>query len=141
MVFQPSEPTSSPTVEWRGTFDSGELNVLHAECFDHRLLDDDWWGQVNRHSLGWVCMRVSGSLIGFVNVAWDGGVHAFLLDTLVTPAMRRRGYGTMIVEKAVRHAKASGCEWLHVDFEPHLRTFYYDACRFQLTGAGLIHLR
>ena len=28
-------------------------------------------------------------LIGFVNVAWDGGIHAFILDTCVHPDLRR----------------------------------------------------
>ncbi|WP_443075526.1 hypothetical protein [Streptomyces sp. NBC_01483] len=30
--------------------------------------------------LGWVCAWEDGSLIGFVNVVWDGGVHAFILE-------------------------------------------------------------
>ena len=48
------------------------------------MLDIDWRAQVERHSLGWVCATDGGgSLVGFVNVAWDGGVHAFVLDTLV----------------------------------------------------------
>lgn len=38
--------------------------------------------------MGWVCGRQSGRLVGFVNVAWDGAVHAFILDTLVTTDMR-----------------------------------------------------
>ena len=33
------------THEWRGDFDNAELNALHAEAFDHRLLDDDWKAQ------------------------------------------------------------------------------------------------
>ncbi|MEV4123944.1 carboxylesterase family protein [Nocardia sp. NPDC049707] len=32
-----------------------------------------------------------GLLIGFVNVAWDGADHAFLLDTKVRPEHRHRG--------------------------------------------------
>lgn len=128
-------------VEWRGAFGNPEVNALHAECFGHRLLEDDWWGQVNRFSLGWVCVRLTGRLVGFVNVAWDGGVHAFLLDTMVATALRRRGYAARLVAEAVRHAGASGCEWLHVDFEPHLRAFYHEACGFTPTDAGLIALR
>jgi GNAT superfamily N-acetyltransferase len=85
---------------WRGPFTNAELNALHAEGFGHRLLDDDWQGKVNRHSLGWVCAREDGQLAGFVNVAWDGGVHAFLLDTLVTARVRRRGVGTKLVAVA-----------------------------------------
>jgi hypothetical protein len=38
---------------WRGLLSSAELNVLHAEGFDHDLLDWDWRGQAERHSLGW----------------------------------------------------------------------------------------
>jgi len=69
---------------WRGSFTNAELNALHAEGFDHKVLDDDWVAQVSQHSLGWVCARDSEGLAGFVNVPWDGGVHAFVLDTLVT---------------------------------------------------------
>jgi len=140
-----SEPPAQPTVadaipEWRGRFENHELNALHAECFDHGVLDDDWWGQVNRHSLGWVCLRSSGDLVGFVNVAWDGGVHAFLLDTLVTASMRRRGFASLIVQEAAGRARAANCEWLHVDFDAHLRDFYFGACGFRPTDAGLIQL-
>jgi len=35
------------------------------------------------------------------DVAWDGGVHAFLLDMLIAPALRRGGFATMIVQEAV----------------------------------------
>ncbi|MGH3156761.1 MAG: GNAT family N-acetyltransferase [Streptosporangiaceae bacterium] len=41
--------------------------------------------------MGWVCARESGRLVGFVNVAWDGGEHAFILDTVVSAAARRGG--------------------------------------------------
>jgi GNAT superfamily N-acetyltransferase len=126
--------------EWRGEFDSPEVNLLHAEGFGHDLLDDDWRRQVERHSLGWVCARESGTLVGFVNVAWDGAIHAFLLDTLVTTRLRRRGVGRELVGVAISQARAAGCEWLHVDFEDELRAFYFDACGFAPTNAGLIEL-
>ena len=35
---------------------------------------------------------------------------------------------------------AAGCEWLFVDFGPELAPFYFDACGFTHTEAGLIHL-
>ena len=125
---------------WRGAFTSAELNVLHAEGFEHDLLDWDWRGQVERHSLGWVTAREDAELVGFVNVAWDGGSHAFVLDPLVPVRARRRGIGVELVKVAEREARAAGCEWLHVDFEDHLRTFYFDACGFVPTNAGLIEL-
>lgn len=129
------------TYDWRGPFDNGEVNVLHEEGFGHPPVGDDWWAQVNRHSLGWVCARRDGRLVGFVNVAWDGAMHAFLLDTLVTAGERRGGVGTELVAVATRNCRAAGCEWLHVDFGDHLRTFYFDACKFEPTNGGLIPLR
>jgi len=80
-----------------------------------------------------------GRLIGFVNVAWDGGIHAFILDTSVHPDLRRQGIATELVMEAVRVARERGAEWLHVDFEPHVRGFYR-ACGFRPTEAGLIRL-
>lgn len=126
--------------EWRGGFDNAEVNRLHAEGFEHPVLDLDWLAQVHRHSLGWVCARSAGALVGFVNVAWDGGVHAFVLDTVVAVALRSRGIGRELVAVAARESGAAGCEWLHVDFEPHLRSFYFDGCGFTATDAGLIAL-
>jgi hypothetical protein len=44
--------------------------------------------------------------------------------------------------KAVRAgARDAGCEWLHVDFDDDLRSFYYDACGFQPSNAGLMSLQ
>ncbi|MER5321285.1 GNAT family N-acetyltransferase [Streptosporangium roseum] len=126
--------------EWRGHFDNTAVNALHAEGFGHAPLKDDWWAQVNRHSLGWVCAKENGELVGFVNVAWDGAVHAFILDTLVTGRARRHGVGTGLVAVAVREARAAKCEWLHVDFDDDLKDFYFGACGFQPTHAGLIAL-
>jgi GNAT superfamily N-acetyltransferase len=129
--------------EWRGQFTSAEANSLHAECFEHRVLSDgewDWRGQVERHSLGWVCARDGAELVGFVNGARDGVVHAYVLDTTVAAGVRRHGVGTRLVEVAVERSRAAGCEWLHVDFADHLRGFYLDACGFTPTNAGLIQL-
>lgn len=129
------------TYHWRGPFGNDELNALHAECFGHQITSDDWQAQLARHSLGWACAREATGLAGFVNVAWNGGDHAFILDTIVTATARRRGVGTGLVELAVRESRAAGCDWLHVDFEDHLRPFYFGSCGFVPTNAGLIALR
>ncbi|MFF7453153.1 GNAT family N-acetyltransferase [Kitasatospora sp. NPDC008115] len=131
---------------WRGGFTDRELDTLHAAAFGDTVDADrpptPWRARLERHSLGWVCARPApdGPLLGFVNVLWDGGVHAFLLDTAVDPAARRRGTGTRLVATAADNARAAGCDWLHVDFEPHLRGYYLDACGFRATDAGLIRL-
>ena len=126
------------TCEWRGEFDNADVNVLHAEGFQHRYFDIDWHAQVHRHSLGWVCARDEGVLVGFVNLAWDGGVHAFVLDTVVAERARRSGTGSAMVAVAVDRARAAGCEWVHVDFDDHLSEFYFRSCGFTPTLAGLI---
>jgi ribosomal protein S18 acetylase RimI-like enzyme len=126
--------------EWRGEFDNRELNTLHAEAFAHAILDIDWTSQVKAHSLGWVTARDAGELIGFVNVAWDGDIHAFILDTIVSAKRRRQGIGKQLIAVAEAEARAAGCEWLHVDFEEEYRPFYLDACGFESTPAGLMAL-
>jgi GNAT superfamily N-acetyltransferase len=127
--------------EWRASFANADLNTLHAQGFTHAVLDTDWRSQVERHSLGWVCAFEVARLIGFVNVAWDGGVHAFIVDTLVAPERRHAGVGRGLLEVALRESRGAGCEWLHVDFEEDLREFYVGACGFAPTPAGLIALR
>ena len=126
--------------EWRGEFINDSLNALHAEGFEHRPHNDDWITQLHSQSLGWVCAYDGDDLVGFVNVAWDGAFHAFVLDTLVSTQLQRHGIGTQLVTIAVAHARTAGCEWLHVDFDPELRDFYFKACGFEPTDAGLIAL-
>jgi len=128
------------TYHWRGDFENAEVNALHAEGFGHRVVDDDRRGQVERHSLGWVCARDGDELVGFVNVPWDGGVHAFILDTLVRARARRQGIGTRMIALAADEARAAGCEWLHADFDAELSSFYFESCGFAPTPAGLIAL-
>ena len=131
------------TYEWRGSFDNDELNELHAEAFETRVFtaqEWDWVSQTAIRSLGWVTARSEGVLVGFVNVPWDGLVHAWLQDTMVAMSARGHDVGTGVVAVAREHAKAAGCQWLHVDFDDHLKSFYFDACGFRPTSAGLIHL-
>ena len=125
---------------WRGEFTNEEVNRLHAEAFRHRMLADDWWAQVNRHSLGWVCAKDGAALVGFVNVAWDGAIHAFILDTIVASTHRRAGIARQMLLICTAEARNARCEWLHVDFEPYLRPLYFDSAGFTATHAGLIKL-
>jgi len=134
------------TYQWRGAFTNAEVNALHAEAFETPVFDEsewDWTGLVHRHSLGWVVARDGADLAdlaGFVNVLWDGLVHAWLQDVMVAAKARGQGIGTALVGHARVGAKAAGCEYLHVDFEDHLSGFYYDACGFTPAKAGLITL-
>ena len=127
--------------EWRGQLSDAEMvDLVRAHGGDPEALG--WWDRVRPRSLGWVTAREpGGTLVGFVNVAWDGGRHAFLLDPKVRTTHQRQGIATQLVEVAVREARAARCEWLHVDFSEELAPFYFDACGFEPTSAGLIHLR
>ncbi|HEX6682024.1 MAG TPA: GNAT family N-acetyltransferase [Candidatus Limnocylindrales bacterium] len=127
---------------WRGPFDSAEVEVLHANGFGSAPASSfDWRAQAERHSLGWVCARLSGKLVGWVNIAWDGSSHAFILDTVVAKELQRQGVGAALVAEAARGAAAAGCRWMHVDFEEHLSGFYLGACGFRPTKAGLLKLQ
>ncbi|MVA79353.1 GNAT family N-acetyltransferase [Agrobacterium vitis] len=115
-----------------------ELNLLWLKA----------WGSPDRKEFATVLLRslthigayADDRLIGFVNVAWDGGVHAFILDTCVDPIVQRQGIATRMVFAATNVARERGAKWLHVDFQPHLTSFYRN-CGFRHTEAGLMELK
>ena len=88
-----------------------------------------WPEQLERHSLTRVQAFVHGQLVGFVNVCWDGGSHAFVLDTVVDGAgsWRRPGPNHQLVHSAVPRPNGS-------QPTPHLAG--WTAC-----GVGLALLR
>ncbi len=111
-------------------------HLFEAAWPDHS--DCDFQPILSR-SLAYLCAWDDTALIGFVNLAWDGGIHAFLLDTTVHPAYRRRGIGQSLVRQACATARDHGITWVHVDFEDQLADFYY-GCGFQSSGAGVLNL-
>jgi len=116
-----------------------ELESLFADAWPEKERKCDYFPVLSR-SLGYVCAYLQDVLVGFVNVAWDGGDHAFLLDLAVRSRARRQGIGSELARQAIELARSSEAEWLHVDFEPHLESFYRK-CGFTRTKAGLINLR
>jgi GNAT superfamily N-acetyltransferase len=122
--------------------DNEALNALWAASWPEHIARD--FGPVLRQSLAYVCAYDERgpdlALIGYVNLAWDGGVHAFLLDPTVHPAYRRRGIGTELVRCAAAVARKRGIHWLHVDYVAELERFYR-GCGFRHTEAGLIDLQ
>ena len=128
---------------WRGDFDNLEVNELHAEAFETRVFDEsewNWTSLVQAHSLGWATARSAGQLVGFANVVWDGSVHAWIQDVMVSAQARHQGIGMSLVATAAQGARDAGCEWLHVDFEDDLGPFYVGACGFTPASAGLMRL-
>jgi hypothetical protein len=74
---------------WRGAITDAEMVALVQAHSGHAVAG--WWDQVRPHSLGWVTARLrGGARVGFVNVAWDGGDHAFRrlhVDPRLAPAL------------------------------------------------------
>ena len=121
--------------------DDEAISRLHALAFDSGAESVAPWGErLRRHSVTWVGAFCDDDLVAFVHVVWDGGVHGFLLDTVVHPSCQRQGLGIAVVSAAAAQARSAGCEWLHVDYEPHLKQFYRDGCGFEGTAAGILRL-
>lgn len=128
----------------------GPMRKLVPEVIDltelNMLFDAAWgspkpaYAKVLDHSFGWVAFRDDGVLLGFVNIAWDGGDHFFLLDTTVHPGCRRQKIASSMIEAAVEMCRGKG-EWLHVDAPVELMEGLYRPQGFEPTPAGLISLR
>jgi GNAT superfamily N-acetyltransferase len=114
------------------------LNDLFGAAWDHHMPSD--FTPILARSLLYVCAYDGETLVGYVNIAWDGGMHAFLLDTTVHRGWQRQGIGGELVRRAAEAARERGMVWLHVDYEPHLDGFYR-ACGFSPTAAGLMRLQ
>jgi GNAT superfamily N-acetyltransferase len=115
---------------------SGLKDLFTASWPDHGPYE---WEVVRTRSLGWVAAYDDERLIGFTNIAGDGGSHAFLLDVVVRPEYRRSGVGRALVSDAAAMARETGARWLHVDFEEGIAAFYR-ACGFVESDAGLLRL-
>lgn len=126
--------------------------VVRVDPYPSQIaLDRLWlaaWGEAGYPDFSAILARAlvhvgafcGNDLVGFVHVAWDGGIHAFLLDPTVHPDHRRAGIGSRLVIQASEYACARGARWLHVDFEPHLAGFYA-RCGFRPSAAGIMPLQ
>jgi GNAT superfamily N-acetyltransferase len=128
---------ADPALGIRTPLTDTELNALFTAAWPGHVTTA--FAAVHRHSLTWISAWRGEHLVGYVNVATDGGHHAFLLDTTVHPAEQRHGLGLRLVRAAAGQAARAGATWLHVDHEPHLDDFYR-RCGFVPTAAGLLSL-
>ena len=133
-----SNPDHAITYRIEPPVPDDKLNELFATAWDP-YVEHSFAPALDR-SLTYVCAFAGPELIGFVNVAWDGDIHAFILDTTVRQSFQRRGIGTQLIRKAAETATARGIEWLHVDYDSHLDGFYR-GCGFRATPAGVINLK
>jgi ribosomal protein S18 acetylase RimI-like enzyme len=122
--------------ERRPDIDVGALSALFAAAWGSPKAG---YEAVFAHSFTWIGAWEGEELVGFVNVAWDGDTHFFLLDTTVHPDHQRRGIGRRLVEEAIDACRGHG-EWLHVDADEELMTGFYLRSGFEPTPAGLVNL-
>jgi GNAT superfamily N-acetyltransferase len=121
------------------TVSNGELNKLFKVSWPGTKQPKDFRPILDR-SLAYICAYKTDRLVGFVNLAWDGGIHGFILDTTVVPEHRRKGIGSGLLRRAADVAREKGIEWLHVDFIPELKSFYRKA-GYRSTEAGLLNIK
>ncbi len=135
------EPQVAEEIEYRvrPPLSNAALNALYAAAWPTHGEQESDFQPVLAHSLTYIGAYAGDRLVGFVYVAWDGGIHGFLLDPTVHPDYGRRSIGRRLVALAAQETQARGLTWLHVDYEPHLETFYQQ-CGFRPTLAGLIQL-
>jgi len=137
MVISDPSQDGDAVVAVRPMLTDDDLNELFSASWPgHRLTS---FAPLLARSLIWIAARRGSRLVGFVNVVGDGGAHAFILDTTVHPDERRQGLGVRLVRTAAEEARTRGAQWLHVDYEPHLESFYAQ-CGFRPTAAGLMRL-
>ena len=136
----PEDSALQDGIEYRNSppVDNAALNALFESAWEGHTPRD--FAPVLARSMVYICAFSGERLVGFINLAWDGGIHAFLLDTTVDAQWQHRGIGRQLVLRAVEAARQHGIEWLHVDYEPHLETFY-QSCGFQPTLAGLLRVK
>jgi ribosomal protein S18 acetylase RimI-like enzyme len=129
--------------------DGGGVHYLKRIPIDFAKLESLFvasWGRpkpgydaVLARSFTWVAALHGDDLVGFVNVAWDGGVHFFLLDASVHPAWTRQGIGRRLIATAIEECRGRG-EWLHVDASEELMSGFYRRLGLKPSPAGLIDL-
>lgn len=123
---------------WRGPVTDQELSRLHAAAFSRDQELEPWVERLERYSLGWVTVRSGELLVGFCNIITDGGRHAFLLDVVVDPDHQGTGVGKGLVHRAIEECRSSPVDWLHVDFEADLGSFYMTEGLFRRSTAGIL---
>ncbi len=133
----PPPPGGADAVEYQHRMapDHAELQRLFVLAWGTPKVD---FRPVLARSFTWVVAYAEDALVGFVNVAWDGGVHFFLLDTTVHPAWQRRGIGAQLVREAIADCQGMG-EWVHVDSSSELVEFYR-RCGFINSSAGVLNV-
>jgi GNAT superfamily N-acetyltransferase len=92
-----------PTLRVRIPLTDAQLNSLFAAAWPNHT--DMTFGPIHERSLTWISAWRLEQLVGYVNVATDGGVHAFLINTTVHPSEQRQGLGRRLVRAAAHQRR------------------------------------
>jgi ribosomal-protein-alanine N-acetyltransferase len=79
--------------------------------------------------VGYACfgLRLSDRLAGYSIHNWGAG-ESHLLNLCVSPRLQRRGYGSLLLEHSISHARALGCHVMFLEVRPS----NHDASRLYL---------
>jgi len=130
--------TNSITIEVDPEISLVELNGLLVSAWGSSDLKDI--SHLRDISFAYLCAYHHEMLVGFLNIVSDGNKHAFLLDTTVRKEYQRNGIGKRLVQTGLDVVRSSGLEWVHVDYEQHLESFYV-SCGFRVSNAGVLNLK
>lgn len=91
--------------------------LTHDDLEDARLLDErcfpnpgervDFEAEIQREGAILLGMRVRGTLLGYL-LAWRAADRVEILNVAVDPDHRRKGYGLVLVDGAIREARVHG---------------------------------
>lgn len=96
--------------------------------------------QVLGRSFAWVMVYRDGKLLGFANVAWDGGPNFFLLDVSIDPSSADEDkIFTDMIEAAVQRCRKEGGS-MRVDAPEELLKSYFQPLGFKPVSAAVINL-
>jgi len=124
-------------IKQNSVVNSDEINSLMSLCWnDHENVN---YQSILDKSLAYITVREDSKLIGFYNLAWDGGRHATVFDLNVHPDYRHQGIALKMLELAPIIAKKNNIKFLHVDFDLKLEKLYKKA-GFEIISAGIIKL-
>lgn len=100
-------------VQVRFTVDDEAVTDVHRLAFGSSVTAvHPWVHQLEHHSLAWVGAFAGSTLVGFANVCWDGGSHAFVLDSAVRSDHQRHEIGRGPVLTAPTDAGLLDLTWI-----------------------------
>jgi len=68
---------------------------------------------------GYACfgLQLDGDLVGYAVYNWGAG-ESHLLNLCIHPDRRRHGYGWMLLEHSISHARSLGCQVMYLEVRP-----------------------